>query len=163
MTEADAILFRGYQPEDAAATREVFHAAVRQTALSHYTPAQVQVWAPDEVETDRWSRRRATAWTVVAVDAGDVVGFADLTDAGEMDMLFVHPNYARRGIATTLVASIVREALQRGLPRVDVRASRVLQPLLERLGFQLDEDRPDNRLGDQVLANATMHFDLKVD
>ena len=157
---APGITVRGYQPQDAAPTRGVFHAAVRRTALSHYTPAQVRAWAPDEVDLDRWSHRRATAWTIIALDAGDVAGFADLTEAGEMDMLFVHPDHARRGIATALIADVVREARRRGLRRVEVRASRVLQPLLDRLGFTVAENRPHNRLGDQVLANAAMHLDL---
>ncbi len=151
---------RGYEPQDAAATPGVFRAAVRRTALSHDAPAQVRAWAPDGVDLDRWGHRRATAWTVVDVDEGDVVGFADLTEAGEMDVLLVHPDHARRGIATTLVADVVLEATRRGPRRIDVHASRVLRPLLERLASTTDEDRPDHRIGDQVLANAAMHLDL---
>lgn len=153
-------VLRPYEPGDTAATRGVFHAAVRRTALGHYSEAQVRAWAPDEADLDRWDRRRVTATTVVAVAEGGVVGFADLTDAGEMDMLFVHPDHARRGIATALVNHVTDEARRRGMHRVDVRASRVLQPLLERLGFVVDEDRPHNRAGVQVLANAAMHLDL---
>ncbi len=154
---------REYEANDAAGTREVFHAAVRRTALGHYTRAQVKAWAPDEIDLDRWSPRRAAAWTVVAVAEDELVGFADLTDAGEMDMLFVHPDHGRRGIASALVARVVREAGRRGLHQIDVRASRVLQPLLERLGFAIDEDRPGNRIGDQVLPNAAMHLDISSD
>ncbi|MEJ5913150.1 tetratricopeptide repeat protein [Pseudokineococcus sp. 1T1Z-3] len=157
---AGAVSVRGYEPADAAATREVFTAAVRRTALSHYTEGQVQAWAPDHVDLDRWAQRRSLAWTVVAVEGGRVVGFADLTSAGEMDMLFVHPDAARRGVATALVTAVTAEAARRGLRRVDVRASRVLQPLLERLGFTLDADRPDNRVRGQVVPNAAMHLDL---
>jgi putative acetyltransferase len=158
---ASEFMMRSYEPADAAATRKVFYAAVRRTALSHYTSAQAEAWAPDEVDLDRWAHRRAAAWTIVAIDAGDVVGFADLTDTGELDMLFVHPDSARRSIGTALVAHVVREARRRDLHQVDVRASRVLQPLLERLGFVVDEDRPCNRVGGQVLANAAMHLDLR--
>lgn len=154
------VTVRAFESADAVATREVFHAAVRRTALSHDTPAQVQAWAPDEVDLDRRARRRAEAWTVVAVARGRVVGFADLTDAGEMDTLFVHPDAGRRGVATALVAAVTGEATRRGMRRVEVRASRVLQPLLERLGFVLDADRPDNRAGDEVLATAAMNLDL---
>jgi len=157
---ATEISVREYEANDAAGTREVFHAAVRRTALSHYTRAEVEAWAPDKINLDHWGRRRAAAWTVVAVAGGELVGFADLTDAGEMDMLYVHPDHGRRGIASALVACIVREAGLRGRRQVDVRASRVLQPLLERLGFALDEDRPGNRIGDQVLPNAAMHLDI---
>ncbi len=160
---APEIIVREYEANDAAGTREVFHAAVRRTALSHYTQAQVEAWAPDEIDLDHWGRRRAAAWTVVAVGGDDLVGFADLTDAGEMDMLYVHPDHGRRGIASALVAGVVREAGLRGLRSVDVRASRVLQPLLERLGFAVDEDCPGNRIGEQVLPNAAMHLDISSD
>jgi putative acetyltransferase len=158
--KAPEVTVRKYEADDAARTRVVFHAAVRRTALAHYTPEQVQIWAPDEVDLDRWRRRRGAAWTVVAVCADELVGFADLTDGGEMDMLYVHPDYGRRGIASALVASVVGEAGRRSLRRVDVRASRVLQPLLERVGFVVDEDRPVNRVGNQVLPNAAMHLDI---
>lgn len=156
-----SVRLRPFEAADAAATWEVFHAAVRRTARAHYSSEQVAAWAPNEVDADRWARRRAAAWTLVAVNGEQVAGFADLTDAGELDMLFVHPDYARRGVATRLVAAVVAEARQRGLSRVEVRASRVLQPLLERLGFVLDEDHPDNRTGDQVLANASLHLPLR--
>ena len=99
----------------------------------------------------------------MAVDGerGRVVAFADLTEAGEMDMLFVHPDHARAGIATALVACVVEQAARRGLERVEVHASKVLQPLLARLDFTTDEDRVENHRGGQVLLNATMHLDLQ--
>ena len=153
---------RSYAPADAVATYEVFHAAVRRTALACYSPAQVRAWAPDEVDMDRWAARRAAAWTIVAVerDHDRVIAFADLTDAGEMDMLFVHPDHARAGIAATLVARVVDQATSRGLNSVEVHASKVLQPLLTRLGFTTDQDHVDNHRRGQVLVNATMHLDL---
>lgn len=154
-----SIQLRPYEAADAAATWEVFHAAVRHTARARYSAAQVAAWAPDEVDADPWARRRAAAWTLVAVDDEQVVGFADLTDAGELDMLFVHPDHAREGIATRLLAAVVTEAKHRGLFRVEVHASRV--PQLERLGFVLNEDNPANRIGDQVLANARLHLPLR--
>ena len=167
MTEAGAdqrsdgrVGLRRYQDADASATWQVFHAAVRRTARARYSAAQVAAWAPDEVDADRWAHRRAAAWTLVALDGERVVGFADLTEQGELDMLFVHPDHARRGFATRLVAAVVAEAGRRRLPRVEVRASRVLQPLLERLGFVLDEDVPVNHVRGQVLANARLHLDL---
>ena len=154
---------RSYATQDAVATYEVFRAAVRRTALARYSPAQVRAWAPDEVDMERWAARRAAAWTIVAVerDHDRVIAFADLTDAGEMDMLFVHPDHARAGIAATLVARVVEQATRRGLNSVEVHASKVLQPLLTRLGFTTEQDHVDNHRRGQVLVNATMHLDLQ--
>lgn len=151
---------RACAPEDAVAAYEVFRAAVRRTALARYTLAQVHAWAPDEVDMQRWASRRAAAWTIVVVHGERVVGFADLTEAGEMDMLFVHPDHARAGIATTLVTRVVAEATRRGLERIEVHASKVLQPLLARLGFAVDQHHVDHHRRGQILANATMHLDL---
>ena len=159
----ERVRLRPYAEGDARATWQVFHAAVRGTALSCYTPAQVAAWSPEDVDAERWARRRAAAWTIVALDGerGPVVAFADLTEAGEMDMLFVHPDHARAGIATVLVARVVEQAAWRGLERVEVHASKVLQPLLTRLGFTTDEDDVENHRDGQVLLNATMHLDLQ--
>ena len=106
------------------------------------------------------SAEASAAWTLVALDGERVVGFADLTGQGEMDVLFVHPDHARRGIVTRLVAAVLAEAGRRGLTRVEVRAGRVLPLLVERLGFVLDEDVPLNHVHGQVLANARLHLDL---
>ena len=120
------IRLRPYESADAAVTWEIFHAAVRCTGRARYSAEQVAAWAPDEVDADRWALRRTAAWTLVALDGERVVGFVDLTDGGELGMLFVHPDRARRGIATRLVSAVVAEAGRRGLPRVEVRASWVL-------------------------------------
>ncbi|MET4704722.1 hypothetical protein [Frigoribacterium sp. UYMn621] len=69
---------RPYRPEDAAGTLDAFRRAIRVTASADYTAAQVAAWAPDEIDLAAWARRRSATDTRV---------------------MFVHPEFGRRGIA----------------------------------------------------------------
>jgi hypothetical protein len=69
---------RPYRPEDAAGTLDAFRRAIRVTASADYTAAQVAAWAPDEIDLAAWARRRSATDTRV---------------------IFVHPEFGRRGIA----------------------------------------------------------------
>src|SRR4051794_76673 len=104
------LLIRRYEATDAGDTWQVFRAAVHGTASRDYTPEQIQAWAPPTVDEARWHKRRSAARTYVACLNGAVVGFSDFTDDGLLDMLFVHPDVGRRGVARALITHILREA-----------------------------------------------------
>ena len=154
------VTLRPYRDTDAEPTWQVFHAAVRVTAAADYTPEQLAAWSPDEVDLEAWGRRRAAAWTMVAVAGERVVGFSDLTDDGVLDMLFVHPDAGGRGVARMLVEAVLNEARRRGLTRVVTHASRTAWPAFERFGFVVERENPDNSTRGVGVPNFDMHLDL---
>ncbi|MHA6523314.1 GNAT family N-acetyltransferase [Tessaracoccus sp. G1721] len=154
------VSLRPYRDTDAEPTWQVFHAAVRVTAAADYTPEQLAAWSPDEVDLEAWGRRRADAWTMVAVAGERVVGFSDLTDDGVLDMLFVHPDAGGQGVARMLVEAVLDEARRRGLTRVVTHASRTARPAFERFGFVVDRENPDNLTRGVRVPNFDMHLDL---
>ena len=155
-----AATLRPYRDTDAEPTWQVFHAAVRVAAAADYTPEQLEAWSPDLVDLEAWGRRRAAAWTVVAVAGESVVGFSDLTDDGVLDMMFVHPDAGGRGVGRQLVEAVLGEARRRGLTRVVTHASRTARPAFERLGFVVDRENPDNSTRGVRVPNFDMHLDL---
>lgn len=157
---AVAVEVRAFVDADASATWQVFHAAVRQTAIRDYSQEQVNAWAPDSVNLALWRERRQLARTLVAVLDATVVGFGDVTDEGLLDMLFVHPDWGRRGVARRLVAEISNHAREMGLLRLHTHASRTARPALERLGFVVDHINDTNWIRGQNLPNYDMHLDL---
>ena len=154
------VTLRPYRDTDAEPTWQVFHAAVRVTAAADYTPEQLAAWSPDEVDLEAWGRRRAAAWTMVAVAGERVVGFSDLTDDGVLDMLFVHPDAGGRGVARMLVEAVLNEARRRGHTRVVTHASRTARPVFERLGFVVDRENLNNSTRGVRVPNFDMHLDL---
>ena len=155
-----AVDIRLFAGQDAQATWQVFHAAVHQTAVRDYSAEQVTAWAPDTVDLAAWRKRREQAHTLVAVVDGAVAGFADVTDAGLVDMLFVHPAHAGRGVARLLLEAVIDTARARGLTRLHTHASRTAQPVFERLGFITDRLNDSNWIRGQNLPNSDLHLDL---
>lgn len=138
----------------------MYQAAIRVTAAQHYDHDQVQAWAGTEIDLARWNHNRSAAWTVVAEQDGIIVGFADLTADGELDMLFVHPQAGGRGVARQLVAAILAEARRREFRSITTHASRAARPALERLGFVVDAENLENTVHAVAVPNFDMHIDL---
>jgi putative acetyltransferase len=77
-------------------------------------------------------------------------------------MLYVHPDFARQGVAHTLIDALTKLASARGAKLLTVDASEVSKPLFETLGFKAQK-RNLVRVGDQWLANTTMTKTLGAD
>ena len=150
-----------HSPEDAAGTHAAYRAAITRTAAADYAPEQIAAWAgAEEVDLDRWDARRAAAHTVVAVVDGRVAGFADHLDDGLLDMLLVHPDFGRRGIARLLVDQVKREAAAAVLSTLRTHASRTARPAFERFGFWVMASRPENVVNGQTVPNYEMRCTL---
>ena len=156
-----SVTIRPYRPADASATLNTFDRAIRCTAARFYDQTQIDAWAPAaDADLAAWSARREQAWTVVAELQGRVVGFADLADGGVLDMLFVHPDATGCRVARSLVSAVLERARQVGLNRVVTHASRAARPALERFGFVVRAENPDNLVRGVRVPNYYMCVDL---
>jgi putative acetyltransferase len=64
------------------------------------------------------------------------IAVADEADTARIRKVFVHPDLARRGIASLMVRDAERRACARGYRRIVVRANRNAVPLYLRLGYR---------------------------
>ena len=155
------MLIRPYRDEDASPTRGVFERAVRGSASTHYSSEQLDAWAPpaDAAILEGWADRRAAAQTLVATENDRIAGFSDLVDGRLLDMLFVDPDFGRRGVGAELIAAVVDLARGAGAPYVEAHASLTARPVLERSGFfVVAEETPVIR--GVAFANFRMRFFL---
>jgi putative acetyltransferase len=155
------MLIRAYQHDDANTTRAIFERAVHGSAATHYNREQLDAWAPraDAAGLARWAARRAAAHTVVAVEDGQIAGFSDLVDQTLLDMLFVDPDFGRRGVGSALISAIIGLAQEADAPYVETHASLTARPVFERHGFALiAEERPVIR--GVEMSNFTMRLEL---
>lgn len=134
-------LIRSFAHDDAPTTLDVFRRSIRETASAHYSGEQILAWAPMEVNEATWHERRAGARTAVAVVDGLVVGFTDVDDSGYIDMMFVDPNYGRRGIASALLDWVLAGAALRGAGVLTTHSSITARPFFDAHGFLVDEVR----------------------
>lgn len=112
MTTGRAVALRALRPGDTAGMREVLQACERSWA--DFAPAG---WTPPPAGAASWIRELGSSpdWTRVAASGEEIVGFASwgdardaafgpaIEDVANLNALFVHPDWWRRGVATRLL------------------------------------------------------------
>src|SRR5271166_5930969 len=150
-----AVSLRPYVPADAKRCAEIFRASIEELTGEDYDADQREAWASRADDQDAFAARLAGALTLVAVIDGAVTGFASLKGGDEIDMLYVCPEFARRGAGGALVEALAKLASARGAKRLTAEASEAARPLFHRHGFAADS-RNVVRVGGEWLANTTM-------
>ncbi len=154
-----AMVIRDYRAGDAAAIVRLFYDTVHAVNAADYTPEQRDAWAPAVPDAAAWHDRMSNRCTLVAVEAGQVVGFAELEAYGHLDMLFCAKHAVGRGIGAGLYAALERRAREQGLERIFTEASITAQGFFARHGFRVLQAQTVHRQG-VTLTNFAMAKDL---
>ncbi|MGJ3262245.1 MAG: GNAT family N-acetyltransferase [Salinarimonas sp.] len=155
MTRRPAAALRPLLPADVATCAQIFRDAVEALTGDDYDPGQQEAWASLTDDLEAFGARLGNALTIVATDEGEVVGFAALAGNERLDMLYVAPDTAGRGVATTLVDALERLAAARGTKVLTVEASDTALPFFMDRGYAPQQRNTVHRAG-QWLANTTM-------
>lgn len=130
---------------------EIFHDAVRLTAVADYGVRRARAWAPDLIDREAWLARFAERRTYAYEVDGLIAGYCDLDGAGHIDRLFVDPAFGRRGIAGELLAHVEDEARAAGANKLTARVSLTARKVFERAGFRFGTPRVVERRGEEFV------------
>ncbi len=134
-----APVIRPYAAEDRAAMAMVYHRAIREGAVAHYSQAEREAWAktpePDWTIPDKLLAQ----WCYVAEEDGSMTGFMSMDPTGYLDMAFVIPEVMGKGTAAALYDTLMARARAEGLTRFTVRAAHQSNRFLARRGWTVDQ------------------------
>lgn len=127
---------RRYQAVDLLAIRQLFKSTVLQINAADYSQQQLAAWvgADNEQVNAAWQKSFGAHATLVAVQADEIVGFADMTANGYLDRLYVAANFQRQGIATALATALEAAVV---VKRYTTAASITARPFFERHGYEV--------------------------
>ena len=112
-------------------------AAVTVTAAHDYAPEQIAAWArPGARSLGDWNRSMLARASLVAVRGGAIAGFSDVNGEGYIDMMFVAPAHARRGVASALLAAVFERARDLGATGLWANVSVTARPFFAARGFK---------------------------
>lgn len=143
------------RPDHAVTVARLFRDTVRAVNRQDYSDAQIDAWAPYQVDLDHWRQLIENTHFLIAVSGGMVVGFANLDGQDYVDQLYVHKDLLRRRIATRLIEEIEREAKKRGAQRLWTESSITARKFFERQGFRTLQAQRVEHNG-QVFENYVM-------
>ena len=150
-----ALALRPYLPADAERCAAIFRASVAELASEDYDVDQREAWAARADDSAAFAKRLADGLSLIALVDGEAAGFASLKGADSIDMLYVDPRFARRGVGAALIDALVKLAHARGAQSLTSEVSDAARPLFERQGF-VAERRNLVQIDGQWLANTTM-------
>lgn len=152
---------------DAAEILALHVASIRAFGPAAYDERQVDAWATKEHGPEGYpvsdDRKRMF---VVETDDG-LAGFGQLNlddgasgDDAEVGAVYVHPDYARRGVGSTLLAKLEDVAREEGFVSVSLLASLNAVPFYERAGYERVEEATHATTGDVELTCVRMRKPL---
>ena len=132
-------MVREYKASDLEAVIALFGRSVREIAARDYSSAQISAWAPQVPDWPGWSKRLSEGATFVCQRKGQIAGFARVEDNGYLDLLYVHPEFQRQGIARSLLEGVLAWAKSHGISRLTSDVSVTARPFFEQIGFLVVE------------------------
>ena len=131
---------------------QLFRETVRAVASRDYAPEQVDAWAPgDRASLDAIAAKLARERTVGVRECGILVGFGSLDDAGDIDMLYVHKDRQRQGIARRILRELEAMSAAQGKQIARVDASLTARPFFERMGYTVVREQTVERRGTRLV------------
>lgn len=153
------LALRPFLPADAPILAEIFRASIAELTADDYSEAQQAAWSAAADDENAFEARLAGQLTLIATAGGSPVGFVSLRGSEQIDMLYVHPAMAGRGVATMLCDAVEKLSAARGTARLTADVSDTARRFFERRGF-VAQRRNTVARGDEWLANTTMKKEL---
>lgn len=151
------MIIRKYKSEDCQELTELFYLTVHAVNAKDYTKEQLDAWATEEIDLEKWNQSLIEHYSLVAIEDDKIVGFGDMDRTGYLDRLYIHKDYQRRGIATAIC-----DALEQGIRgSVVTHASITAKLFFKKRGYQVLKQQQVERNG-VLLTNHVMKRDQSI-
>ena len=153
---------RPYDSADATALLDLFSETIRKVNNRDYAPPQIDAWSSDSIDTDLWRARFSNRFAYVVECDGRIAGFADMSQEGYLDRLFVSADHQRQGVGRMLCDRLIADARETRLTKIFTEASITAKPFFERLGFHTLQEQSVLCRGVR-LVNFRMELPIQAD
>lgn len=124
-----------YQPTDLNEIYKLFYDTVHTINIRDYTQEQVNAWAPEIMDYNRWAHNFANHIAYTVKTNGTIVGFGDATEEGSIEHIYTHKDYQGKGIASAILKRLEEELQKRGNTQFTTQASITAKPFFEKKGY----------------------------
>lgn len=108
---------------DAPRLAVLFRESIEALTEDFYDEGQRAAWAARADDEAAFTARLAKALTLVALVEKEIAGFAALERNERVEMLYVHPDFARQGVGSALLDALEKLAAARSAAKLEVEAS----------------------------------------
>ena len=150
---------RTYEIDDTQQIVKLFYNTVHQVNIRDYTQAQVDAWAPADMDIEIWTKSLSSKFTFVAEEGEKIAGFGELEASGHIDRFYCHQDFQRQGVGRLILKQIESKAQDLGINKLFTEASITARPFFESQGFIAIRKQEVERRG-QKLINFVMEKNI---
>ena len=125
-------------PEDLTDIHDVFRRAIENTNAKDYTPEQRSIWLESANDRERWLKKIEQQYFIMARSRESVAGFASLESHTYIDLMYVHPAHAGKGIGKQLISRLEDVARSGGSTTLVADVSITAIAFFRKQGFEID-------------------------
>lgn len=138
---------RRYQPGEEAEIWKLYFDTTHKIDGKIYTKDQCLRWAPSDKDPKEWETHLESTNPFVALENGQIVGFAELEKNGHINKFYCHYEWQGQGIGTALMVAIENESKTLGLKRIFSECSVNAINFFRAKGFVILEERVNTVCG----------------
>lgn len=144
-------IVRKGQKNDLTELQKLFVDTVTTICSSDYDNRQIEVWTSSVENKNRWDEIITKQFVLVAQDQNKIVGFATLDNGNYIDLLYVHKDHQRQGIAQRLLDDIEAEVRRLKQTQLTSDVSKTAKSFFEKNGFKTLEEQTNIRYGVELI------------
>ena len=145
---------------DLAELQQLFVDTITNICKNDYTIEQIGAWTSSIANKQRWQDVMTNQLVLVAETNKGIAGFCTLDGGKYIDLLYVHKECQRQGVAFKLYDAIEKEAKRQGQTELSAEVSKTARAFFERVGFKIQKEQTVSIKGVE-LTNYKMTKDLK--
>ena len=141
-------VIRKGQLGDLAELQKLFLDTITEICKVDYNEDQIDAWIADTKNNknrQRWIDILTKQFVLVAQIQNEIVGFITLDHGNYIDLLYVHKNHQRQGIADSLYKNIENEARRQDQSFLTSNVSKTARPFFEKVGFEVTKKQTIDR------------------
>lgn len=142
--------------EDSEAIVKLQAKSIQELGKSHYEQAVIDAWC-DALDTEIVRKAISERFVVVAEENAKLCGFGTLNlEKKKIQMLYVDPQFAGRGIGSMIIDAMIEEARRQGLLELTLESSLNAIAFYQKHGFVVLKETSHEFSAGGSIASALM-------
>lgn len=116
--------------------KKLFFETITAVCTDDYTPKQIEVWSSSINDEERWKEKIRSQYFIKVMQDDEVVGMGSLENGNYIDVIYVHKDHQRKGIAQFLLNHLMQTAKENNYDTIHSDVSFTAWPFFDKNGFQ---------------------------
>lgn len=143
--------FRRAKLNDLEEMQELCVETIKSTCQNDYDPKQIDVWVSSVQKVERWKTFLTKQYILVAENEENIVGCGSLKNGNYLDLMYVHKEFLRQGIANMIFEKLKKKSLTLGFDKLTSDVSKTAVPFFETKGFKIIKENKNMINGVEII------------